>query len=189
MNAPLLFLNNDAKILDLIRNRGDEEGLAILFDENRRAVTSFVLKNSGSREDAEELLQDAVVILWEKVRREEYEYRAKLSTFILATVKNLWFRRLAQRRREHRDQEFVEAAPNDEPSPLEELIEGEDAKIVGDALRRLGEPCRTLLLLFYWEELSLEQIGMKMGFANADTVKSKKYQCKKGLEGLLHNML
>ena len=188
MKAPLLFLNNDAKILDLIRNKEDEEGLAILFEENRRAVTSFVLKNSGTREDAVEMLQDAVIILWERVRRGEYEYRAKLGTFIIATVRNLWFRRLAQRHRELRDEELVEAAPDADPSPLDELIEKENAKTVGDALKRLGEPCRTLLLLFYWDELPLDEIGKKMGFANADTVKSKKYQCKKGLEELILKM-
>ncbi|MGB6649412.1 MAG: sigma-70 family RNA polymerase sigma factor, partial [Bacteroidota bacterium] len=49
----------------------------------------------------------------------------------------------------------------------------------------LGEPCRTLLLLFYWEERSMGEIAVELGFANADTAKSKKYQCKKALEKLL----
>jgi DNA-directed RNA polymerase specialized sigma24 family protein len=39
--------------------------------------------------------------------------------------------------------------------------------------------------LFYWDEYSLEEIAAAMGFANAETVKSKKYQCKKALEQYL----
>jgi len=56
---------------------------------------------------------------------------------------------------------------------------------VRDALDRLGEPCRTLLILFYWEEASMEEIASRLGFANAETAKSKKYQCKKALEQIL----
>jgi DNA-directed RNA polymerase specialized sigma24 family protein len=65
------------------------------------------------------------------------------------------------------------------------MIESEEAQIVRGALEKLGEPCRTLLLLFYWEELSMDEIAGRLGFANAETAKSKKYQCKKELQRLL----
>lgn len=179
-----LFLTSDARILDLIR-RGDEKGLVLLLGSTRTMVTSFVLRNSGTVSDAEDLLQEAVVILWEKVRRGEFEYRSKLSTFVFATVKNLWLRRLARSRREIPMELDPERAESDDPSPLDEAIETEQAQLVRDALERLGDPCKTLLLLFYWEELPMEEIAVRMGMANADTAKSKKYQCKKALERLL----
>jgi DNA-directed RNA polymerase specialized sigma24 family protein len=56
------------------------------------------------------------------------------------------------------------------------------------ALTKLGEPCKTLLILFYWEEASMEQIASRLGFANAETAKSKKYQCKKALQLLLQDI-
>jgi len=179
-----LLLKSDARILDLIR-RGDEKGLVLLFESSRTMVRSFILRNSGTVDDAEDLLQEAVVILWEKVRKGEFEYRSKLSTFVFATVKNLWLRRLARSRREIPMELDPERAEAGDPSPLEEAIETEQAQLVRDALERLGEPCKTLLLLFYWEELPMEEIALKMGMANADTAKSKKYQCKKALERLL----
>ena len=184
MGPAPLFLSNDAKVLDLIR-RGDEEGLVLLYQANKRMVRSFVLRNSGTGQDAEDMLQEAVVILWEKVRRGEYEYRSKLSTFVYATVKNLWFRRLAHERREIPTEIDSEQAASLDPSPLDEAIESEQAERVRDALERLGDPCKTLLVLFYWEELSMGEIAQRMGLANADTAKSKKYQCKKALERLL----
>jgi RNA polymerase sigma factor (sigma-70 family) len=184
MAPPLLFLSTDARIVDLIR-RGDEEGLTLLYQANVRMVRAFILRNKGSAQDADDMLQEAVVILWEKVRRGEFELRAKLSTFVFATVKNLWLRRLAQMRREIPTELDPERAESGDPSPLEEAIETEEAGRVRDALERLGDPCRTLLVLFYWEELSMEEIAERLGFANADTAKSKKYQCKKALERLL----
>jgi RNA polymerase sigma factor (sigma-70 family) len=123
--------------------------------------------------------------LWEKVRSGNFHYDAKLSTFVVAVVKNLWLRRLARQRRESPDPLEFDRTANTDPSPLDELIESDRAKQVRGALEKLGDPCKKLLLLFYWDEYSLEQIAAAMGFANAETVKSKKYQCKKALEQYL----
>lgn len=188
MKSPLFLLNSDALILDLIRKREDGEALAMLYNANRRAVTSYVLKNSGTSDDAEDLLQDALIVLWEKVRSGNFHYESKLSTFVMATVKNMWLRRLARGRKEVPGAEAVDRYPADDPSPLEDLMESESAAAVQQAMQKIGDPCRTLLLLFYWEERSLVEIAAEMGFANADTVKSKKYQCKKALENLLPKM-
>lgn len=183
MSAPLSFLNQDARVLDMIR-RGDEEGLILLLRSSQRAVHSLVLRNSGTRDDAEDVLHESLMILWERVRSGRFEQTAKLETFIFATANNLWLRRLARMRREVTGADPEETADPD-LSPLEAMIESEQALRVKDALHRLGEPCRTLLLLFYWEEESMDRIAHRMGFANADTAKSKKYQCKKALERLL----
>src|SRR5450759_2040431 len=102
MASTFHFLHNDARILDLMR-RGDEEALVILFDASRRAVTSYVRNNNGTTDDAEDMLQEALIVLWEKVRSGNFHYDAKLSTFIVAVVKNLWLRRLARQRKESPD--------------------------------------------------------------------------------------
>ena len=185
MNSSLLFLNSDAKILDLIRKGDDEESLTVLYKANRRPVVSYVMKNSGTSDDGDDVLQEAVVVLWEKVRSGNFQYESKLSTFIMGTAKNIWMRRLARRRKEVPEGRSVEDARSLDPSPLEELIESDRARLVRDSLEKLGDPCKKLLLLFYWEECSLEEIAAKMGFANAETEKSKKYQCKKALERIL----
>jgi RNA polymerase sigma factor (sigma-70 family) len=187
MKSSLFYLHNDAKILDLIRKGDDEKSLVMLYKANRRPVVSFVIKNSGSADDAEDILQEAVVVLWEKVRSGKFHYESQLSTFIMGTAKNIWLRRLARRRKEIPEETTIDEVKSLDPSPLEELIEKDRSKLVRDSLNKLGDPCKKLLLLFYWEELPLEKIALQMGFANAETVKSKKYQCKKALERILKN--
>lgn len=188
MASFLFFLNADARVLDLIR-KGDEKALVILYNSNRTMITSYITRNSGSTDDAEDMLQEALIVLWERVRSGKFEYSAKLSTFIYATVKNMWSRKLARKRRETPTDIDPEQHSDESSSALELLIESEQAKLVQEALTKIGEQCRKLLLLFYWEELSMEEIALHMGFANADTVKSKKYQCKKALEQVLRNQL
>lgn len=184
MGLPPFLLTGDALILDLIK-KGDERALAELYMSTRKMVTSHVIRNSGTQDDADDMLQEALVVLWERVRSQRFEYTAKLSTFIFSTVKHLWMHQLSRRRREVRSEFAPENIPMNESSVLDEIISEEESGRVSSAMAKLGETCRTLLLLFYWEELSLEDIAHKMGFANADTVKSKKYQCKETLRGLL----
>ncbi len=188
MAASLFFLNSDAKILDLLR-AGDEKGLVMLYEANRKAIRVFITRNNGSTDDAEDLLQEAVIILWERVRANRFEYTARLSTFIYATVKNLWFRRLARMRRESSADLELRTVSTDDASSLEIMIESEEALIVHEALRALGDPCKTLLILFYWQEKTMEEIATALNFANAETAKAKKYQCKKALQKLLKDKM
>jgi RNA polymerase sigma factor (sigma-70 family) len=179
-----LGLDGDARLLDRIR-RGDEAALVTLYGSSRRPVRAHVLRNSGTPEEADELLHEALVILWERVRTGRFTLEAKLETFVVATVRNLWLRRLARKRREPAAEPDPDTGDPDALSALDRLIEDEAAAGVHRALSRLGEPCRSLFLLFYWEELPLEEIAGRLGYKNVDTVKSKKYQCKKELERLL----
>ncbi len=184
MKAPLFYLAGDAKILNQIR-KGDENALLSLLESNRRPVMSLISKNNGSRDDAEDILQESVIVLWERVRAGRFEYKAKLSTFIYGTAKNLWYGRLRGRVREIAGEIDPDDHRDPSPSALDELMASEESKMVGEALRKIGEQCRRLLLLFYYEECSMDEIAVKLGFANADTAKAKKYQCKKALEKVL----
>jgi RNA polymerase sigma factor (sigma-70 family) len=146
---------------------------------------NYALRNNGTADDAQDLLQESLVVLWERVRAGKFEHKARLSTFIYATAKNIWSQRLRKKEREVASSLDPEGDQDFSPSVLETMIETERARSVREALDRIGEQCRKLLLLFYWEELSMEEIARKLGFANADTVKAKKYQCKKALEKVL----
>ena len=184
MRASLFKLTGDAEILERIRN-GDEEVLVGLYQSNRKPILNLISKNSGTHDDAEDMLQESLIVLWERVRSGRFEQNAKLSTFLYATARNLWFGRLRHKARETPRDIDPEEHPDDSLSALEALVATEESAMVRDALGRIGEQCRTLLLLFYWEELSMDEIAGKLGFANADTAKAKKYQCKKALENAL----
>jgi RNA polymerase sigma factor (sigma-70 family) len=188
MKPSLFFLTTDAKILDLIR-KGDEEALEMLYDSNRKPIAAYIMRNSGTSEDAKDMLQESLVILWERIRTGNFEYKAQLNTFIYATVKNLWSQRLRQKKRISSGDIDPEAHEDESPSVLDSLIATERAKLVRDALETIGDQCRKLLLLFYWEEEPMEEIAVRLGFANADTAKAKKYQCKKALERALSRLL
>lgn len=183
----MFYLHDDARVLKLMQE-GDEEALVVLFRQNRAMVASFVTRNSGTMDDVEDMLQEALITLWERVRSGRFEYSAKLSTFIYATVKNLWLRRLARRQRETPRPNDADDPPDESASILDSIVEEEQVNLVHIALKKLGEQCRKILLLFYWEELTMDQIASTLGIANADTAKAKKYQCKRELENILKKL-
>jgi RNA polymerase sigma factor (sigma-70 family) len=184
MKPNLFFLNDDAKLLEMMK-QGEEEALTVIYRQNRKAIISFVMRNSGASDDAEDVLQESVIILWERVRSGRFEQNAKLGTFLFAVAKNVWSRKRMKKFREPASDFENDQFDSAEPSQLEEMIDSERSKEVAGAMERLGEPCRTLLTLYYWEEHSQEEIAAEMGFANAATVKSKKYTCKKMLEKIM----
>ena len=187
MKPSLFFLTSDAMILDLIR-KGDEEALVRLYESNRKPIAAYITRNNGTTEDARDVLQESLVILWERIRTGKFEYKAQLSTFIYATAKNLWSQRLRQKKHLSSVEIDPEAHEDQSPSVLDTLIATEQVEMIREALGAIGEQCRKLLLLFYWEEQSMEEIAVQLGFANADTVKAKKYQCKKALERALSQL-
>jgi DNA-directed RNA polymerase specialized sigma24 family protein len=61
----------------------------------------------------------------------------------------------------------------------------EREEIIRNCLNALGETCRRLLLLYYFDRMSMTDLAKEMGFANADTAKTKKYKCKTELDRLV----
>ena len=66
----MFFLNDDAKILDLMKN-GDDDALVMIYQQNRKAIVSLVIKNNGSSDDAEDVLQDSVIFYGSAFRAED----------------------------------------------------------------------------------------------------------------------
>jgi RNA polymerase sigma factor (sigma-70 family) len=187
MAARLFVLNDESDMIARVR-RGDRKALLALFDMNRRSIVSLITRNGGSSDEAEDVLQDAVIVLWERIRSGRFEQKAAMGTFLYAVAKRLWLQRLAKRKREPVQDIDPDTAAGDDAHPGEEAEREEEEAAVRSALGRLDAPCRSLLLLFYWECLPMEEIASLLGYANAQTMKAKKYQCKERLRHLLKEL-
>lgn len=174
---------SDKEIVTRIR-ANDRTILGELFINNERTVTSFIKSNGGDISDAQDLLQEAIIVLWQNVNAGRFELSAKVNTYIYAIVKNKWM--AESRRRKKYDYNVFSLEENaGETNSLNEMINDEEKNMVTEALEKLESPCKELLLLFYFEERNMADIARLLNFANSDVAKAKKYQCKKALEKLL----
>lgn len=185
----MLKLNffGDREIIKKIQTN-DRTVLGELFTRYQRLVFSYIQNHGGSEEDAEDMLQEAIIVLWQKVNSGTFQLSARLSTFILAVAKNKWMAQMRKRKRLS-GEAVSENTSGGNLSSLEVALNKEQVEMVHRALEQIPPVCKKILLLFYFEERSLNDIARILKFANADVVKSKKYQCKKSLETILREML
>jgi RNA polymerase sigma factor (sigma-70 family) len=160
---------------------GDQEVLVELYKSNFTMVKTYVARNNGVIEDAEDLLQDALVVLWQNVRKPEFELTSKISTYLMAICKNLWLKQLSKNSRMMGEELILPQAHSTSPGHGQSM----DLKKIGDALDEMGDTCRELLVMFYFDGYDMDAIAKNLGFNNADTAKAKKYQCFKKLEEIV----
>jgi RNA polymerase sigma factor (sigma-70 family) len=184
LKASLYF---ERQILERIQ-ANDRKVLGELYKKYQRLIFGHVIKNGGSEKDAEDILQETVIALWQKVSAGNFELSVKLGTFLLAIAKNKWLAEL-RKMKKNRTQDLEDNFVNGNPGSLEKIIDDEKIQIVRDALNLLAPVCKKLLLLFYFEGRSMTEIAGILDFANADVAKAKKYQCKSSLEQILKNKI
>lgn len=162
----------------------DRTVLGELFMKYQRMISVYVLKNGGDKNDAEDIIQETIIVLWQKVNSDSLQLTVKLGTYLLAIAKNKWMAEL-RKRRKISPQDISENISNGNPSSLDNLVNEEKIEYVRKALEMLQPICKKLLLLYYFEEKNMKEIAKILNLANADVAKSKKYQCKKNLEEIL----
>jgi RNA polymerase sigma factor (sigma-70 family) len=168
---------NDEQLVAAIK-RGDKDAMTQIYKDNYLAVRSYVLKNSGTADDAEDILQDAIIVIWEKIQQDSLELKAKLSTFIFAICRNLWLKRLGKLGR----QVQMDGMKTENLTESLDDFHQQDRKLVIDMMDKLGAKCKEILSLFYFDGFDMTTIAEKLSYNNADTVKAKKHQCFKQLQ-------
>lgn len=174
---PLLKRLNDKQLTEAIR-QGDKDALVQLYKDNYTSVRNYVLKNNGTHDDAEDVMQDAAIAVWEKIRNDSLELRARLSTIVFAIAKNQWLKRLNRLGK----QVGMDGSGSEKMSENTDDMDIRDKKLVVEMMKTLGDKCRELLTYFYFDGYPMQTIAELMQYNNADTVKAKKHQCFKQLQ-------
>jgi RNA polymerase sigma factor (sigma-70 family) len=166
----------DSEVLARIA-KGDESALDFLYKKYYRMMTKLVISNSGTEDEARDVYQDALIVFWEKARSGKLVMTSKISTFIYSICLNLWRKELERKSR----------LSNEEKDDVEyqDMESEERDRIIRDCINELGDTCRRILMYYYFDGLSMNDIAEKLGYANTDTAKTKKYKCKKRLDELV----
>jgi RNA polymerase sigma factor (sigma-70 family) len=167
---------SDEEILDKIKS-GDESALDYLYRKHYKMMTRLVENNNGSEDEAKDIFQEALIVFWQKAVSSKLILSSKISTYLYSICQNLWRKELDRKTR--LSDEEKDTADSYDPDQKERI------SIINECINELGETCKTLLTLYYFDEMSMNDIADKLGFANADTAKTKKYKCKKELDNLI----
>lgn len=176
-------LNVDAEIIQGIRS-GDNIAVQKLYKLYYPTVSKMILNNSGSLAEAQDIFQETVMVLYDKITNGNFELSSKLKTFLYAVAKRLWLKQLTRGGSKY----HIDSIDNHEDSLIaveaieeHEILE-KNLVHMEEALNGLGEPCKTILHDFYILNKSMTEIGEKFGYTNADNAKTQKYKCLQRLK-------
>lgn len=163
--------------------RRDNRTFLYLYKEYQAQIQRMVEKNSGNAEDALDIFQEGMIALWTNIQQGKFQLRdnARISSYLFALCKNLWISKLRKRKDFKSLEESNEISDEEDTEML--LAEHEKISELEKHFRQLGEACRKLLSLFYYQKASLKSIAAQMQITEK-TAKNNKYRCMQNLRSL-----
>jgi RNA polymerase sigma factor (sigma-70 family) len=154
----------------------DKKAVETIYRDNFNMVQALVINNNGSSDDAKDVFQEAMIVLYEKVRSGTFELNCQVKTYLYSVCRRLWLKRLQQMNR------YSPPVESQETVPVEEELEEHEKRnlefeMMDRAINSLGEPCRSLLEAYYLQKQNMQEIAANFGYTNADNAKNQKYKC------------
>jgi RNA polymerase sigma-70 factor (ECF subfamily) len=137
---------------------GAADAMHVLVRRHGVGLLTFLQRTLNDRDRAEEIFQDVFLAVWQQ--RERYQYPRPFRAWLFGVARKKCleeFRRLKYRPLIGFPNASAAVAP--EPSPMEAASDAESAAIVVEAVGRLPETARAVLILRVWNEFSYEEIA------------------------------
>lgn len=155
----------------------DKKAVETIYRENYNMIQGLVINNNGSAEDAKDIFQEAMIVLYEKVRSGNFELNCQIKTYVYSVCRRLWLKRLQQLNHYSLGVENLEAVIDVEEEIERHEKRNAEFEIMERAISHLGEPCKSLLEAYYLQKKSMQEIAINFGYTNADNAKTQKYKC------------
>jgi RNA polymerase sigma-70 factor (ECF subfamily) len=181
-HGPGSLIDQDQTLIDGIR-KGETRRFAALVDRHKDRSLTLALRLVGNRAEAEELVQDAFLRAYRSL--DQFRGDARFSTWFYRILYNLCMTRVTRRKPapeplDGLDERLVDAQPG-EAGALERLEEAEVHAMLADGIQELPERYRTVVTLFYVQEMSLEEVAEVLSLP-AGTVKTHLFRARAQLK-------
>lgn len=165
---------SDKDIIEGVRHQ-DEKVLNYLYDNYFKLVKNHVIKNNGTEDDASDVFQETIILLYQKICENNLELTSDLRGFFFGIARNVWNNLFRQKSKTEELHNIDIVEENDE-----EVSDQLFMKIMTRAFNKLKPECQEVLKMFY-DGLSFEEIAQKMNYKNEIYARRKKYLCKEAL--------
>ena len=162
----------------------DKQAIEQIYRDNYNMIKNLVINNNGTIDDAADIFQEAMIVLFEKAKLEDFELHCQIKTFIYSVSRRIWLKKLQKQARYTTSSDSLE-----ETIPVEDDVENHEKKqndfnLMEAALAKVGEPCKSLLEAYYLQKKNMTEIAGNFGYTNADNAKNQKYKCLMRLKKL-----
>jgi RNA polymerase sigma factor (sigma-70 family) len=163
-------MTNDSILLEGLQQK-NEKTIYEVYSSYYTSVEKYILVNSGSEQDAEDVFQDTVMVLLAYVSKDGFTLTSSIKTLIFAIARRLWLKQLRNRRRNEtlRDLEFEQ---QDFLTHWEEIERSERKyNSLPQVLSRISVHCSGLLKQLFLTGKIPEH------YKNTHSARNQKYKC------------
>lgn len=166
--------------------QGKSEVIQIIYHKYGKAIVHLVETKGGTREDAKDVLQEGMMLMYQKAKDPNFEISTSFLTYFYAVCRNIWLNKLRNRRVkevtfDHKMLSMVEEVDVSEA----EIEQNEQYYLYRKKFLSLGKDCQKILDLFL-KKVSMADIMQEMGFSSINYTKKRKFMCKKKLIELIN---
>ena len=191
MNGPDWFEVSDEWLIERFKE-GDETAFDRLVRRYEQRVYQHAYRLTGNADDAADVAAEAFLRMYTALKR--FRGDAQLSTWLYRIVQNVYFDFYKREQRHQHlpleisteeDEEPMELPIPDESADLDTLLlERERQRVLREAIDRLPDYQRVVMILFHVEQLSYEEIAVVTGLP-LGTIKSRLNRARATLRELL----
>ncbi len=172
-------MNDNSKIIiECIRTGKNNEALKYLYKDPLRKIRSYILKNSGNLDDADDVFQDAVIVLFQYVKNGKYNEEHDLDGFLFRVAKNSWID-IARKKQKNIKASFIGFDIADDSDHLNDMIKDEQLTAFQTLFDKLEDNCKKILSYVIFDKKSMKEISALMGMKDEKVAKNQHYRCKK----------
>lgn len=163
---------NDHKIVELIRSNRHNKAVRAIF-KYFPSVRKIVKQHNGTIEDAEDVFQESLVILYKNLEDQNFQLTSSLHTYIVGISKNvLRDKKRVIQKQNSSEEKFLEIQEKDSCHQ-----DDSKRKIALQSIESLGQKCLDILQSYYFYGMSMEDIAQKFNYASSKSAKNQKYKC------------
>jgi RNA polymerase sigma factor (sigma-70 family) len=172
-------LPNEETIVNGIRDH-DSKILQYVYETQYPIIEGYIVHNQGTRDQAKDVFQEAMIIVYKRVRSGKLELRCKFGTYVYAICKNIWIqerKKYLLRAEKLRQQPLMvhDPGPADDP-----LLQDHLNELFNKHFNELSEDCQKILSM-YFNNFNVEEIRTAMNYKDLHHAADRKYRCKKSL--------
>ncbi len=174
----------DHQIIEVLQSGRPSKGLQRLYKYYPK-VKGMICGKGGQPVDADDIFQDALVVLCKKVQDPTFSLTSSLDTYLFGICKFLWNNE--GRKRQNQNHTSFEGDWEDQHwKDIEAIAEKERRfKKAEQIIADLSERCKELLMYFYHQAMSMKEIAEKMRFSSEKVAKNQKYKCLERAKDML----
>jgi RNA polymerase sigma factor (sigma-70 family) len=148
-------------------------------------IRKLVLNNKGTHQDAQDLFQEALLLVYQKIHNLNFTLTCTFRTYLYSFCRLMWLKELENRKNKGEDFEYEDTYATDIREDTE-IFESIKMRIYKRHFGELSQECQDVLNM-YFDNVPMEDICTRMGYLNIQVAREKKYRCKKNLMTRIYN--